>query len=46
MAIHLLLKVKGSLITENSFVQKQTALFEAVLHSGTKLSPMWLITGL
>jgi hypothetical protein len=29
--------MKGSLVTENSFVKKQIALFKAVQHIGTKV---------
>jgi hypothetical protein len=36
--------VKGSLITEKNFVQKQIVLlFEAVQHIGKKVSPVWSI---
>jgi hypothetical protein len=38
--------VKGSLVIENSFVQKQIVLFEAFQHIGTKVCPAWLIIGL
>jgi hypothetical protein len=37
---------KGSLVTENNFVQKQIALFEAVQHIGTKVSPTLSSIGL
>jgi hypothetical protein len=38
--------VKGRLITENNFVQKQIVLFEAFQNISTKVSPVWFIFGL
>jgi hypothetical protein len=37
--------VKGSPVTENNFIQKQTVLFHEIQNIGKEVSPAWSIIG-